>query len=95
MLTLTDNAADVVKQIADQVPEAEASGLRISQAGPGEDAGLALTPAEAPLPGDQVVDDGGARVFLDETAAQLLDDKVLDAQVGQDGSVQFGLGQQA
>ncbi|NRQ50679.1 HesB/IscA family protein [Aeromicrobium stalagmiti] len=95
MLTLTDNAADVVKKIAEQVPDSAESGLRISQAGSEEEAGLALTPVEAPQPGDQVVDDGGARVFLDPTAADLLGDKVLDAQVDPDGSVQFGLGQQA
>lgn len=94
MLTLTDNAADVVKQITDQVPDSTESGLRISQAGPEQDAGLALTPVNAPQPGDHVIDDGGARVFLDAMAAELLGDKVLDAKVEEDGSVQFGLGQQ-
>jgi iron-sulfur cluster assembly protein len=95
MLTLTDNAADIVKQIADQVPDAEGPGLRISGAEEGADAGLTLTAAEAPQPGDQVLDEHGARVFLDEAAATLLDDKVLDAEVKPDGAVTFGLGQQA
>lgn len=95
MLTLTDNAADIVKQIAETVPESDQPGLRISEGEPGVDGSLALAPVQAPEPGDEVVDAGGARVFLDETAAQLLGDKVLDAQVDPDGSVQFGLGQQA
>ncbi|MCD9198072.1 Fe-S cluster assembly protein HesB [Aeromicrobium wangtongii] len=95
MLTLTDSAADVVKQIADQVPDADASGLRISTAQEGDETGLTLTAAAAPEPGDQVLDEAGARVFLDETAATILDDKVLDAEVQPDGAVTFGLGQQA
>ena len=94
MLTLTENAADIVKQIADQVPDADASGLRISTE-EGADAGLTITAVESPQPGDQVVDESGARVFLDDTAATILDDKVLDAEVQPDGAVQFGLGQQA
>jgi len=94
MLTLTDTAADIVKQIADQVPESDGSGLRISTAEEGAEAGLTLTAAGAPEPGDQVLDEDGARVFLDETAATILDDKVLDAEVQPDGAVTFGLGQQ-
>jgi iron-sulfur cluster assembly protein len=94
MLTLTDNAADIVKQIADQVPDSDGPGLRISTAEEGADAGLTLVAAPAPEPGDRVVDERGARVFLDETAASLLDDKVLDAEVKPDGAVTFGLGQQ-
>jgi iron-sulfur cluster assembly protein len=94
MLTLTDNAADIVKQIADQVPDTGSSGLRISTTDDGPDGGLTLTAAQAPEPGDRVVDEEGARVFLDEAAATLLDDKILDAEVKPDGAVTFGLGQQ-
>ncbi|AXT84965.1 Fe-S cluster assembly protein HesB [Aeromicrobium sp. A1-2] len=95
MLTLTDNAADIVKKISEGVADPEQSGLRISEAEDGTEAGLTLAPVESPEPGDQVVDADGARVFLDKAAAELLGDKVLDAQVDPDGSVQFGLGQQA
>lgn len=94
MLTLTDNAADIVKQIAEQVPDAEGPGLRICEAEAGGDAGLILAAVSAPEPGDRIIDDHGARVFLDETAATILDDKVLDAEVQPDGAVTFGLGQQ-
>lgn len=95
MLTLTENAADIVKQIADQVPDAEGSGIRISGAAEDADAGLTLTAAEAPESGDRVIDEGGARIFLDDAAATMLDDKVLDAEIKPDGAVTFGLGQQA
>jgi hypothetical protein len=41
-----------------------------------------------------VIDDGGARVFVDGTAAEFLDDKLLDASVvGEE--VQFAIGVQA
>lgn len=92
MLTLTDTAADVVKQILEQNATADEAGLRISQDGDTDAFGLA--PVESPEPGDQVLDDDGARVFLDEQAAISLDDKVLDAQVDADGSVQFAVGLQ-
>ncbi len=92
MLTITENAADVVKKIVDQNDAEPEAGIRISQ---GADESLALAAAVASEPGDQVVEDKGARVFLDEAAAVLLDDKVLDASVGDDGAVQFAVGVQA
>lgn len=91
VLTMTDNAADVVKKIVDQNVADDQAGLRISQA---VDQSLALTPAPESEPGDQVVEENGARVFLDEGAAAVLDDKVLDAKVEADGSVQFAVGEQ-
>ena len=91
MLTLTDNASTIIHDIADQIPEA--NGLRIS-AGVGEEPTFEVAPAEEPLPGDQTVEQGGATVFLDESASLQLDDKVLDAAVDQTGNVQFALGLQ-
>ncbi len=92
MLTITENAADVVKKIVEQNVTDDEAGLRISQAA---DESLALTPAVTAEPGDQVVLEKGARVFLDEGASVVLNDKVLDATVGDDGSVQFAVGVQA
>lgn len=89
MLTLTENASTVVKTIVDQSGGAQEAGLRISQDGPDSPA-LHVMPTEAPQPGDHVLEEeSGARVFLEETAAQTLDDKVLDAQVDETGGVQF------
>lgn len=87
MLTLTENASTVVKTLVDQQENAVA-GLRISQDGPDSPA-LHVIPTEAPQPGDQVLEEAGARVFLEETAADTLDDKILDAQVDDRGGVQF------
>jgi Fe-S cluster assembly iron-binding protein IscA len=91
VLTLTENASTVVKTITEQATETESAGLRISHEG--ADA-LQVAPAEAPQGGDKVLEEAGARVFLEETAAQTLDDKVLDAQVDESGSVQFSIGLQ-
>lgn len=92
MLVLTENAQAVVKGIADQVPEA--TGLRFT-GGEGADQSLEVAPATAAEPGDEVIEQEGATVFLDQDAAQLLGDKVLDARVDEEGRVEFGLGQQA
>jgi iron-sulfur cluster assembly protein len=90
VLTLTENASTVVKTLVDQ-SGGDHAGLRISQDEPQSPA-LHVIPSEAPQPGDQVVEESGARVFLEETAAQTLDDKVLDAQVDDNGGVQFMIG---
>jgi iron-sulfur cluster assembly protein len=91
MLTLTDQATDVVKTITEQTTEGETAGLRISQQESDPNA-LGLTPVENPQPGDQVLESDGARLFLDATAAIALDNEVLDAQVDESGTVQFGIG---
>ena len=43
------------------------------------------------MPGDAVVEQDGAKVYLDETAAVALGDQVLDAAVDESGGVQFSL----
>jgi len=93
VLTLTENASTVVKTIVDQSVEAQEAGLRISQDAVDSPA-LHVIPTEAPQPGDQVLEEAGARVFLEETAAQTLDDQVLDAQVDESGGVQFSIAPQ-
>ena len=94
MLTLTENASTVVKTIVDQSTEQDHAGLRISQDAPDSPA-LHVIATEAPQPGDQVLEEDGARVFLEETAAATLDDKVLDAQVDEEGTARFALGVQS
>ena len=88
MLTLTENASTIVKDIAEQIPDA--SGLRITSES-GAQPAFEVAPAAAAEPGDETVEQGGATVFLDENAKQQLDDKVLDASVDQAGGVQFAL----
>jgi iron-sulfur cluster assembly protein len=94
VLTLTENASTVVKTLVDQTGSTEDGGLRISQDAVDSPA-LHVIPSESPQPGDQVVEEDGARVFLEETAADTLDDKILDAQVDDRGGVQFTIAPQA
>jgi Fe-S cluster assembly iron-binding protein IscA len=94
VLTLTENANNVVKNIVDQAAQSGEAGLRISQDAADSPA-LHVMPTEAPQPGDQVLEEeNGARVFLEETAAATLDDKILDAQVDAEGGVQFTIANQ-
>ena len=86
MLTLTDNALTAVRTLT-QDPEApEGAGLRIT---PGTE-GLELILVADPVPGDALIDDGGARVYVEPEAAELLKEQTLDAQV-EDGQVSFFL----
>lgn len=91
MLTLTENATTIVKTIAEQ---SETKGIRITGQSEPEPS-LAISASTDPEPDDQVVEQDGATVFLDATAAEHLDDKVLDAGVDENGAVQFALGEQA
>jgi iron-sulfur cluster assembly protein len=89
MLTLTSNAAYTIRSLVDQ--NEDAGGMRItSDQGAGA---LTLALAAQPAADDQVLEADGARVFLDQQAATLLDDKTLDAGADPEGRVQFGLAQ--
>lgn len=92
MLTMTDTAAEAVKTIVARVPQAADGGLRIRDAG--AETGFELSVAPAPEPDDTVVVTEGARVFRDTAASLALNDRVLDAQLEQDGSVRFALAAQ-
>lgn len=90
MLTLTENASTIVKTIVDQSAPGDDAGLRFSQEGANQGA-LTVAPTETAQPGDAVVEQDGARVYLDEPAAVALGDQVLDASVDQNGAVQFSI----
>jgi iron-sulfur cluster assembly protein len=91
LLTLTDSAAEAVKNAMDAAEGLpESGGLRISAQDLGDSTGLGL--AVTPLPGenDQVIEEEGARVFVAAEVAPFLDDKVLDAEQ-QGASIQFSV----
>jgi iron-sulfur cluster assembly protein len=89
-LVLTDNASSVIRTLSDNnTPElTDDVGLRIAptQNGPMD---LAVSMVGTPQEQDQVVEQDGVRVFLDPAAADVLEDKVLDATVEPDGQVRF------
>ena len=91
MLTLTENASAIVNEITSQPGLADTAGLRITTEDNTPEPAFAVSAAMQGEPGDQVVEQGGATVYLDPSAAEMLDDKILDAAVDQSGKVEFAL----
>ncbi|MGP6171608.1 Fe-S cluster assembly protein HesB [Microbacterium sp. A196] len=92
MLTLTENADAVVTTIVGREDASAEAGLRIQTAegqGPNGEARFAVQIAPSPEPADIVIEGPGARVFLEDNAAEALSDKVLDAGVDEQGAVSF------
>ena len=85
LLALTDSAVEAVKSIVSSSNEgSETSGLRMVAERAGPQANFHLSVVPLPAEDDEVIDEQGARVFLEPEAASLLDEKVLDASVEQD-----------
>jgi len=93
MLTLTDSAVSAIRTLTSQPDLPGETGLRIMAQGEGAPS-FQLALAEAPVAGDQVVEEGGARVFLEAAVAEVLDDKALDAQVNEQGDLAFRIADQ-
>ena len=89
MLTLTDDATTQIRNIIESPEVPDGCGVRIATdpASGGLSLALAATPAED----DQVLDEAGARVFLEPQAAIMLDDKALDASTDATGQVRFSI----
>jgi iron-sulfur cluster assembly protein len=82
VLAITESAADAIRGIVSGPDLPESAGLRIAtQPGAPTPGTLEVSVAEIPADTDQVVDESGARVFVEESAIELLDDKLLDAHV--------------
>ena len=85
LLALTDSAVEAVKSIVSSSDEvSETGGLRMVAEHEGTRANFQLSVVPLPAEDDEVIDEQGARVFLEPKAASLLDEKVLDASVEQD-----------
>ncbi|MBO0868673.1 MAG: adhesin [Micromonosporaceae bacterium] len=87
MVTLTDHAVAAIENLTTQSEAPPRSGLRIAM--DGNRGSLQLSLAPQPVQGDEVVESGGARLFLDRDAAVALDTKALDAGTDPDGRVMF------
>jgi Fe-S cluster assembly iron-binding protein IscA len=96
MLVLTEAAAEVVKSVTSTPQTPDETGLRIvsSASKPDDPSALEVTAAAGPGENDQVIEEAGARVFLEPQAAAYLDDKVLDAQIDEQGKAHFTLATQ-
>ena len=95
MLLLTNDAAAVIRSLVEQAEVTDQGGLRITAQPIGEErAALELAVVEEPDALDEVVEQEGAHVFLEPLVAQALADKVLDAEVVDDG-IRFELHEQS
>jgi iron-sulfur cluster assembly protein len=101
MLMVTENAGQAIVSIVANAEMPDGSGLRIDASDEppstpdGSGAALQLQVASQPAEQDQVVSEGGAKVFIAPRAARMLDDKVLDVRVSEDENrIQFVIGPQ-
>jgi iron-sulfur cluster assembly protein len=98
VLAITEDAAAAIKEIVGSPGVPEGAGLRITREvtadpeGGGRRTDLRLSVTPAPQEGDQVLE--AERIFVDPDAAELLDDRLLDADVI-DNEVRFSLDVQA
>jgi Fe-S cluster assembly iron-binding protein IscA len=81
MLALSERVVVAINGIMSNPEIPEGAGLRVSPQMTGESKAVALelSVVEAPVGGDQVVEDQGAQVFVDERVSPMLEDKTLDA----------------
>jgi iron-sulfur cluster assembly protein len=85
LLALTDKAVEAVKEIVSSSGETSATGgLRLTAERAGTQASFKLRVVPLPAEDDDVIEEHGARVFVEAEAATLLDDKLLDASVDHD-----------
>jgi Fe-S cluster assembly iron-binding protein IscA len=79
LLTLSPSAVEAVDTLlhTDGLEIPDDAGLRIGSTG---DSQLTIGIAPEPAPGDQVIEEGGARVFVDSQIADALDNAQLDAR---------------
>jgi iron-sulfur cluster assembly protein len=97
VLAITEDAAAAIKGIVGSPGMPQGAGLRITQEMGREPDGkprtdLRLSVVAAPEEGDQVLE--AERIFIDPDAAELLDNRLLDANVVDD-EVRFSLDMQA
>ena len=84
MLALTHDAADAIETILTAPGVPEGAGIRIAPA-PDSDRGvLEVTVAGFPDAGDEVIEESGARVFVQESVVEYLEGKTLDAHLDEE-----------
>jgi hypothetical protein len=88
MLSITPRALCVMQRVTGHPTLEPTSGLRIASRAE-ESEPLLVRAVHRPLPGDEVLERNGARLYLDEHAAGKIANRELDAVTEPDGRVQF------
>ena len=87
MLRLTHDATQAIQGLVGERPGA---GLRIfSQNSDSNELQFGLSISDGPEPTDEVVEQSGCQVFLDQQVAPLVDGRTLDARPAEGQRVQF------
>ena len=87
MLLLTDDATQAIQELVGERPGA---GLRIfSQHSDSAQLQFGLSISDGPEPTDEVVEQAGCHVFLDEQVAPLVDGRTLDARSAEGQRIEF------
>ncbi len=95
MLAISHGAAEVIKHFVSSAQMPDEGGIRISAQPIGnEGVSLELSLATSPQPGDAIVEQEGANVFVEQAVAPLLDGKTLDAAVVEADKVSFSIVEQ-
>jgi len=95
VLEISSQAEEAIRGILASEGVPDDASFRISaQEGPEAESGLAVAIVDEAPPEDQVIEGEDVAVRLEPAAAEMLDDKRLDAAVA-DGQVQFSLSAQA
>jgi hypothetical protein len=92
MLEISPQASEAIRGIAAATEDTDGAILRIASS---PDEGLLIELANGPEPGDVMIEDAGAELAVEPTAAVLLDDKLLDASFEEDDGVTFTVSDQA
>jgi iron-sulfur cluster assembly protein len=77
---MTPAAAAAIREIRETNELDEEAGLRITARLEGDEVEIELDVVDGPAAGDEVVQDAGARVFLDAESAGLLTEVELDVE---------------
>jgi iron-sulfur cluster assembly protein len=93
VLTLTDRAAETIRHLTSQPGVPADTGLRMSLQD--SEAGTLALALAGPQPDDDVIEEAGARVFVQRDAAPMVADRELDAQLDEQGRASFRLSMQA
>ena len=90
MLTVTPQASQLIRGLLDQDEVPDDAVVRIS---PQPEQGLSIALVEAPEADDQIIEAHGVEICVEQTAADALDDKELDAGTVE-GNVAFSISPQ-
>lgn len=88
MLTITPDAMNILRRVTSTPTMAATSGVRIAQRSD-PSAPMQVRAVERPSPGDRVLEQDGARLYLAPEAASHVEGRRLDADTDEAGRVQF------